>query len=158
MLARAALALGHVTREEDDDRVQIGAREAAGPMIGAVRAGRADDLCPRRHALAKLLRKRGQRAVVHAHRAQSVPGERHSDPPRVTRSFSDGRGARDLLSNRGQPRLALARFVKAQELVAGGESRRARDQEMLDVVELEHGLALSYARPIASGPASPRTP
>ena len=46
-------------------------------------AGVAEHLRARGHALPELLRERGERSLVHAERAQAVPGEGHRHPALV---------------------------------------------------------------------------
>ena len=72
-----------VPREENDDRVQVGARKSTHPMLGRVRAGIAEHLRPRRHALLELLRKRGERSLIQSERAKPVPGESRRHPALV---------------------------------------------------------------------------
>src|SRR5579885_1724015 len=79
----AALALGDIAREQDDDRVKIGASDVADPMPRMVCASSTDDFGASGHALAEFLRKGGERSFVDAESLQSVPGESHGDPPGV---------------------------------------------------------------------------
>ena len=73
-----------VPGEENDDRVQVGARKATHPMLGRIRTGIAEHLPrPRRHALLELLREGCKRFLVQSERAKSVPGESRRNPPLV---------------------------------------------------------------------------
>ena len=55
VLLDGALALGHIAGEEDDQRMELRARQAAHPVVGMVGARVAEDLGPGGHPLAKLL-------------------------------------------------------------------------------------------------------
>ena len=106
---------------------------------GAVGAGVAEDVRAGRHALAELVGKGGQRLLGHAERAQAVPGERQRDPAiRAVHRGARVRGRLHLVQQLGQPRPAARGGVERQELVAPGDRRRAGQQDVLDVVELEH--------------------
>ena len=83
VLRDAPVVLRLVPRKENDDRVQVGARKPADPMLGSVHAGVAEDLRPRRHALLELLRKRGERSLVQPERTKAVPGESRCHPALV---------------------------------------------------------------------------
>ena len=91
----AALALRDVARKEDDDRVEVGARQSAHPIVGMVVARVAEHLGAGDHALAELLGKGRQRSLVHAERTQAVPGEGHGDPARRRRPRSPSRPLRN---------------------------------------------------------------
>ena len=83
VLRDAPVVLRVVPREENDDRVQIGARKPADPMLRRVHAGVAEHLRPRRHALLELLRERRERSLVQSKRAKPVPGESRRHPALV---------------------------------------------------------------------------
>ena len=83
VLRDAAVVFRVVPREENDDRVQVGARKSAHPMLGSVATGIAEHLRPRRHALLELLRKRGERSLIQSKRAKPVPGESRRHPALV---------------------------------------------------------------------------
>ena len=83
VLRDAPVMLRLVPRKENDDRMQIGARKTADPMVGSVQAGVAEHLRPRRHALLELLRKRRERSLVQSERAEAVPGESRRHPALV---------------------------------------------------------------------------
>ena len=53
-----SLALRDITREEDDDGVEIGRGQATHPVVGMIRARVAEDLRASGHALTELLRER----------------------------------------------------------------------------------------------------
>jgi hypothetical protein len=135
VLVTATVALGHVACEQHRDRVQALARQVADPVLRIVRAGQAEDVRARRHALPELLRERGQRSVVHAQRTQAVPGESQADPAGVQPSVADRLAGAHFREHAGQPRPAARDIGEAQELVARRERRRAREQEVLDVVQ-----------------------
>ena len=83
VLRDAAVMFRIVPREENDDRVQIGARKAADPMFGRVQTRVAKHLRPRGHALLELLRKRRERSLVQSKRAKPIPGESRRHPALV---------------------------------------------------------------------------
>ncbi len=89
----AAALLRRVPRKENDDRVQIGARKPADPMLGSVQAGVAEHLRPGRHAVLELLGKRRERGLVQSERAQAVPRESRRHPALVAVD-----GHRDLVT------------------------------------------------------------
>ena len=83
MLLDAALAFRHVACEEDHDRVEVGTRQIAHPVVRMVRAGvseySARAAMPCRNSSGNV----ASDAVVHAERAQTVAGERDGDPSRI---------------------------------------------------------------------------
>ena len=83
MLRLAALALGFVAGEQDDDGVQVRAGQSSDPVVGMVLSGVAEHLRAGDHSLLELFGKRGQRSLVHAERPQPVPGEGHRHPALV---------------------------------------------------------------------------
>ena len=70
-----------VAREQDRDRMQVGARQPAHPIVRVGGPGIAQDVGPSRHALAKRLRERCQGFLGNPQRPQAVPRERQRDPP-----------------------------------------------------------------------------
>ena len=150
MRALSPLALGHVAGEEDDDRVQLRRRQSTIPRIRMGLAGDAQHHRACRHPLPELVGERRERCVVDADGAKSVPREGDRDPPRIGRVGADRRRRPHLVDQPRQPRLAGRRTVEVQELVPRGERRRARHEEMLDVVQLEAvGHRASHARTFA---------
>ena len=83
MLCLAALALGGIAGEQDDDGVEVRAGEAAHPVVRMILSGVAEHLRAGDHALLELFGKRGQRSLVHAQCAQAVPGEGDRHPALV---------------------------------------------------------------------------
>src|SRR6516162_778036 len=83
VLSDAALTLGDIAGEKNDDGVEVGAGQAAHPVVGVVGAGVAEDLRPGRHALTKLFGKGCQRSLVYAQSPQTTPGEGHAQPSRI---------------------------------------------------------------------------
>ena len=77
----AMLAFGHVSCEENHDRVKVRARQTAHPAIGMIGAGIAEDGGASRHALTEFFGKRRQALVVDSEGAQAVPCKRDRDPP-----------------------------------------------------------------------------
>src|SRR5262245_9149322 len=92
------------------------------------------------HALFELLRERGERCFVHAESLEAVPGERHSYPTLVLIDrIQDIRRRLHGLENLVQPPSATRSFAKGQKLIASGECRSARQQDVLYVVNFQHG-------------------
>ncbi len=85
VLFLATLALRHVAGEQHDYGVKRGTGQLTYPVIRMIRAGRANDLRPLRHTLAELLRKGFERHLIHAQRAQAVPGESQGYPSGIWR-------------------------------------------------------------------------
>ena len=83
VLLDGALTLGHIAGEEDDQRMELRAGQAAHPVVGVVGARVAEDRGPGGHALAKLLGEGRQRGLIHAQRAQAIPGQGDGQPARV---------------------------------------------------------------------------
>ena len=86
VLPDAALALGDVAGEEDDDGVEVRAGKAADPVVGVVGPRVSEDLRPGRHALPELFREGGERSLGDAEGPQPVPGEGDGHPPGVCRT------------------------------------------------------------------------
>ena len=116
------------------------AGQAAQPVLGSGRAGVAEDRGTPCHTFPERVREAGQRLLVDAECPQSGPGEGQRDP---TVGFVHGglgvRGRGHLLQQFGEPGPSARRGVEGQELVAPGDGRCAGQQDVLDVVELEHG-------------------
>src|SRR5262245_38873440 len=109
-------------------------------MIGARVA---DDWRARRHPLTELFRERGERRLVHAERAQAVKREGHGDPARVElRAGRVRAAAADAIDEAREPCAAGPGAPEPEEAVARRQRPRAREQEMLDVVEFEHDASL----------------
>src|SRR5262249_55702507 len=138
MFLDTPLPLRHVAREQDHQRVKVGAGEPAHPVIGMVRAGVAEHLRARRHALAELFRKRRERRSVDAKRSQTVERKGDGDPSRVERISRRNRtAAADTLDDSGEPGPSLIRLAKSEESVSRGERAGSSQQEMLNVVQFE---------------------
>ena len=60
ILGDTPLAFVHITREEDDDGVEVGRGQAAQPVVGMIRARVSEDGCASGHALTELLRESGE--------------------------------------------------------------------------------------------------
>ena len=112
VLDLATAALGGIAGEQDDDGVEVRAGETAHPVIRMIFSGIAEHLRAGDHALLELLGERGQRSLIHAERAQAVPGEgnrhpalvlvdRSSDRPRPTAPF------RRIADSQARPPVAL---------------------------------------------------
>src|SRR5438094_2639658 len=139
MLGARPLARRGVAREEDDDGVQVGTGESTHPLVGMVRTGITEDIRARCHALLKLLRKGGQRSLVHTERPQAVPGECHGHPSLVGFDRRTCRVRRlDLFPDGGNPLASCHRFTKREKFVSSGERWRAGQENVLYVIELEH--------------------
>ena len=65
MLRQASLALRFIAGEQDDDRVEVRAGQAADPVVWMVLSGVAEHLRARNHALLELFGESGQRSLVH---------------------------------------------------------------------------------------------
>ena len=129
--------------EQDRDRVHVLTGQAADPAFGSGCAGVAEDVRAGCHSFAELVGKGGQRLLGHAERAKAIPRERQRDP--AIRAIHGGLHIRrrlHLVEQLGQPRPATCGGVERQELVAPGDRRSAGQQDVLDVVELEHLLHL----------------
>ncbi len=130
---------GVIASEQDRDRVQVVSSEPADPVIGMAHPGVSKDVGAGRHALAKSLRKGGQRFLGNPERPQAFPGERQRDPPfgvihrcgRRCRGLDDG-------NELGQPRPAPGGVVEREEFVAPGHGRSTGQQDVLNVFELKH--------------------
>ena len=86
VLPDAALALGDVAGEEDDDGVEVRTGQASHPVVGVVGSRVSEDLRPSCHSLPKLFRKGGQRSLGDTEGPQPVPGEGDGHPPGVCRT------------------------------------------------------------------------
>src|SRR6476659_3897762 len=64
MLFGAAQPRRLIAREQNDDRMQVGAVQATFPIVGVIGAGVAEHLRAGDHALPKLFRKGGKRSFV----------------------------------------------------------------------------------------------
>src|SRR6478752_7036583 len=125
--------------EQDRDRVHFLSGQPADPAFGSGCAGVAEDVRAGCHSFAELVGKGGKRLLGHAERAKAIPRERQRDP--AIRAIHTGLRIRrrlHLVKQLGQPRPATCGGVERQELVAPGDRRRAGQQDVLDVVELEH--------------------
>ena len=113
VLRDAAVVFRVVPREENDDRVQVGARKSTHPMLGRVRAGIAEHLRPRRHALLELLGKRGERSLIQSKRTKPVPGESRRHPALVLiDAAAHRRGRVNLLLDCRHPGAAAGSIAK----------------------------------------------
>ena len=151
VLRLTAALLRRVACEENHDRVQLRTGKPAHPVIGMIRARIAENLRTRRHTLLELLRKSRERRFVHAERAKALPGEgdRYPSLVRFDRRACLLRG-RHLVEHRPQPGPPLRGVAEGEEFVSSGEGWRARQENVLDVVEFEHSGSLSIT---ASGRA-----
>ena len=139
VLCDAAVVFRVVPRKENDDCVQVGAGKPTHPMLGRMRAGIAEHLRPRRHALLELLGKRGKRGLIQSKRAKPVPGEGRRHPALVLiDAAAHRRGRVNLLLDCRHPGAAARSITKRQKLVACRQRRGAGQQQVLDVVEFEH--------------------
>ena len=141
VLECAAFALRYVVREQNGDSVKIGAGEVPHPVLRTVLACRTQHLGARSHALAEFLRKGRKGFIVHAQRAQAVPGEADRDPARIRDARADGIRASDLFEHGRKPGMANAGIRKGQKFVTRRHRGRARNEKVLDVFELEHRAA-----------------
>src|SRR5215218_2568402 len=132
-----ALPLGGVACEENRHRVEGRRREIGVPVLGSIVPRESEQLRTRGESLAKLLGKGRERRVVDAYRTEAVVREGDGDPACVGRRCADGRDRADLVDHSSQPPPAGVGILERQELVPRGQRRRARHQEMLQVVEVE---------------------
>ena len=143
MLGSAALPFGGVAGKQYRNGVKVGPGEAAHPVVRMILSGVAEHLRAGDHSLPELLGKRGQRSFVHAQCAQAVPGEGHRHPAFVLVDRSlHRRGRLHLVCNRRQPGPSARGVAKRKEFVSPRECRRARQQDVLDVVEFKHAMPL----------------
>src|SRR4029453_12351338 len=80
VLRHASLALCLIAGEEDNDGMEIGARQATYPVVGMVCSCVAEDLRAGGHALPELFGEGRQRRTVYTQRTQAVPSERQRHP------------------------------------------------------------------------------
>jgi hypothetical protein len=78
-------------------------------------------------------------SLVHAQRAQAIPseGDRHPALVLVNRRPHRGSGLHGVLDC-GKPSTAAGAFAKRKKFITPRERRRSRQQDVLNVVELEH--------------------
>ena len=153
MLGSAVLPLRGITGEQDDDSVEIRTAKAVHPIVGVVFARVAENFGSGDHALLEFLRERSQGDIVNPKRLKAVPGKGHRHPTLV---FVDrglhGCGGLHRVENAAEPSSTARRVVKREKFVPPGECGRPGQQDMLNVVELEHvGPGAT-----ASGPACAR--
>ena len=133
-----AVMFGIVPREQDDDGMKRGIGESANPVVGMVGARIAQHLRPGHHPLAKLLRESSQATRDPGPARQPVPGEGHCHPAPVLVDRRAGLAGRlDLAGDRREPGASGSAVMEGQELVAPGQGGRAREQDVLDVVEFK---------------------
>ena len=117
MLDLGAAALGGVAGEQDDDGVEVRAGETAHPVVRMILSGIAEHLRAGDHALLELFGKRGQRSLIHAERAQAVPGEGHRHPALVFFDRSvDFRGRLHFVAESPTARLVRPRRCETKEI------------------------------------------
>ena len=140
VLGDAACALGGVAGKQDGDGVEVRAGEAAHPVVRMILSGVAEHLRAGDHALLELFGERGQRSLIHAKRAQAVPGEGHRHPAFVVFDRShDFRGRLHLFKNRRQPCPSARGVAKRKKFVSSRERGRPSQQDVLDVFVFKHG-------------------
>src|SRR6185437_1741534 len=106
-------------------------------------------------ALAKLSGKRSECGLVHAERSQTPPGECDRDPALLpVHRLAHGLGRMHPVQDVGKPVAAAAAIAEREELIAPRECGGSGQQDVLDVVRLEHESWLDAVT--ASGPACPR--
>jgi hypothetical protein len=126
--------------------MQLGAGSLVHPVRRIIRSGVTEDRRPRRHALAKLLWKRGEDPILYPERPEAVTGEGHGDPPLILfHGFAHGLRRMDPAQYLGQPRPAAGGIPEREELVATGQCGGTGQQDVLDIVKLEHGGAHTRA-------------
>ncbi len=140
VFADAALSFRDIAREEDHDRMEVGAGKTAHPVIGMVRSGIAKDRGPVRHPLTKLFRKCRQACVVDTECPQAVPGEGDGHPSRIERTTGRRAAAADTVDDAGQPGPSVIRPSKAEESVSRRQCTRPGQEEVLNVVQFEHRI------------------
>src|SRR6185312_5557526 len=139
MLANAPLSFSLIASKQNGDRVELRPIKATHPIIGMVRPGVTEDLPPCRHALSEFLWKCRERGLIHSKCAQPVPGERHGHPSLFQiDGISDRFGRWYLLTYGIEPRAPLSGLLKRKKFVSTSQRWHAREQDVLDVVELEH--------------------
>ena len=117
VLRLAAPALGGIAGEQDRDGVKVRAGEASDPVVRMILSGVAEHLRAGDHALLELFGERGQRTLIHAKRAQAVPGEGHRHPALVLFDRSPHlRGRLHLFTNRRQPGRVRPRRCETKEI------------------------------------------
>jgi hypothetical protein len=109
----ALLALGRVAGKQDSDGVEVRAGETAHPVVRMIVAGISKHFRARDHALLELFGERGQRSLIHAERAQAVPGEGHRHPAIVFGRSADLSGRLHCFAN-GRRRPAHRAVAKRQ--------------------------------------------
>src|SRR5438270_8697852 len=118
MLALAAISLGNVTREQNDDCVKRRVGKSSIPLLRAVGPREAQRLGTRGKTLAEFLGKRGERCLIDAERLQPAPGECDGDPSRIGRLLGYVRRGADLVDQPGEPRFAGVCRLERQKLVS----------------------------------------
>ena len=111
-------------------------------LLGMIGPRVAEYLRARHHALLELLWKRGQRTLICTQRPQTVPGKRHRHPSVVL--FDRSAGLLDRmhrLKDGGQPGPPGGSVPKRQKFVSPGDRRRTGQENVLDVVQLEHVIS-----------------
>src|SRR5439155_4941663 len=141
VLGLATRTLCCISRKKDNDRVKVWTRHVVHPVLGTICAGIAEYFRAGDHALPEFLWERAQRGVIYTQRAQAIPCECHRDPAFV---LVDGLAHRlrgmHLFQNRRQPRPSACGVSKREKFIASCEGRRAGEQNVLNIVELEHTL------------------
>src|SRR3984957_13895829 len=147
MLADAPLSFSRIASKKNGDRVKLRPPKAADPIIRMVRASVTEDLPPHRHALPELLWKCHERGLIHSERPQSVPRERHGHPAFFqVDGVGDRLGRWYLLPYGLEPRATLSGLLKRKKFISTGQRWHAREQDVLDVVELEHQASNPLSR------------
>jgi hypothetical protein len=125
--------------------VEVLAGQPANPVFGSGGAGVAEDARACCHAFPELVGEGGKGLLGHAERAKAIPRERQRNPAirPLHRGLHIGRRLH-LVEQLGQPSATTCGRIERQKFVASRDRRGAGQQDVLDVVELEHRYCLPF--------------